>query len=129
VAAALSENHPMGTTMSRHRNGSQASEYVDVGRFACGRWRVRVNGRDLVVSVSPFRVWAFEATCPHRGLPLDDGVIRGRTVTCPFHGRTFDLRDGHPLPSRGDKAASGCPLTVFPVVRKRCRLLLRLPGS
>lgn len=119
--------------MRRHRDGPPPSEYVDVGlrlrRLQCGRWKVRIDGRDVLVSASPFRVWAFEDRCPHRGLPLDDGVVRGRTLTCPFHGRTFDLRDGHPLPSRGDPLAVGNPLTVLSVIRKGARLLVRLPRS
>jgi nitrite reductase/ring-hydroxylating ferredoxin subunit len=97
--------------------------HVGLHRLRFGRWRVRIGGWDVLVSVSPLRVWAFAAVCPHRGLPLDNGVIRGATITCPFHGRTFDLRDGHPV------RAAGCgPLTVFDVVRKGGRLLLRLPG-
>jgi phenylpropionate dioxygenase-like ring-hydroxylating dioxygenase large terminal subunit len=37
---------------------------------------------------------ALQAQCPHRGLPLADGVVRGETITCSYHGWSFD-RHGH----------------------------------
>ncbi len=38
--------------------------------------------------------WAIAATCPHLGGPLQAGTIAGDTVTCPWHGSVFCLRDG-----------------------------------
>ncbi|WP_297628996.1 Rieske (2Fe-2S) protein [Nocardia sp.] len=117
--------------MDRHRNRSESSECIDTGlrahRLQYGRWQAQIDSRDIVVSVSPFRVVAFENRCPHRGLPLDDAAIKGRTLTCPFHGRRFDLRDGRPLSSKDNPTAAGRPLPVFSVARKDGRLLVRLP--
>jgi nitrite reductase/ring-hydroxylating ferredoxin subunit len=116
--------------MKRDRNGAAPSQYVDVGlrlhMFKRGRWKVRVAGRDVLVLASPFRVWAFEDRCPHRGLPLDGCVVRGKAVTCPFHGRRFHLRDGRALPSRSNPQAAGNPLKMLPVVRQGARLLVGL---
>jgi nitrite reductase/ring-hydroxylating ferredoxin subunit len=110
---------------------SATSGYVDVGlrvhRLKYGRWKVRIGGWDILVTASPFRVRAFEDRCPHQGLSLECGAISGGRITCPHHGRHFDLRDGRPLPSRGDPLAVGHPLRVFSVIRKGARLLVRLP--
>jgi nitrite reductase/ring-hydroxylating ferredoxin subunit/uncharacterized membrane protein len=38
---------------------------------------------------------AISATCPHLAGPLNKGKIEGNTVTCPWHGSTFSLTDGH----------------------------------
>ena len=38
--------------------------------------------------------FAIDETCPHRGAPLHDGVVRDRVVHCPWHQWQFDLRDG-----------------------------------
>ena len=38
--------------------------------------------------------FALEGVCPHQGGPLGRGVLSGCTVTCPWHGWQFDVRDG-----------------------------------
>ena len=38
--------------------------------------------------------YAIDDTCPHRGGPLGDGKLHDATVTCPWHGATFDVRTG-----------------------------------
>jgi nitrite reductase/ring-hydroxylating ferredoxin subunit len=118
--------------MHRRRNGPEPAEYVDVGLrrrlLRRGRWQVRIAGRDVLVLASPLRVWAVEDRCPHQGKSLAGCVVNRTALTCPFHGRIFDLRDGHPLPSRSDPSATGEPLTVFAAIRKGARLLIGLPG-
>jgi nitrite reductase (NADH) small subunit len=37
---------------------------------------------------------AYENVCPHQGGPIGEGVVEDTTVTCPWHGWCFDLRDG-----------------------------------
>jgi nitrite reductase/ring-hydroxylating ferredoxin subunit/uncharacterized membrane protein len=37
---------------------------------------------------------AIDATCTHAGGPLDQGTLEDHTVTCPWHGSRFCLRDG-----------------------------------
>lgn len=32
--------------------------------------------------------------CPHAGLPLGGGERCGTTITCPFHGYTYNLQTG-----------------------------------
>lgn len=117
--------------MRRYRNGAEPTEYVDVGLrrrlLRRGRWKVRIAGHDVLVLASLFRVWAVEDSCPHQGRSLAGCAIRGTALTCPFHGRTFDLRDGHPIPSRSDPLATGQPLKVFSAIRKGARLLVGLP--
>jgi len=60
------------------------------------------EGRTFVVSnesIAVFRthcgeVYATQATCPHRGGPLADGLLGGAIIHCPLHDRAFDLRSG-----------------------------------
>jgi nitrite reductase/ring-hydroxylating ferredoxin subunit/uncharacterized membrane protein len=40
---------------------------------------------------------AINATCTHAGGPLDQGSLHDHTVTCPWHGSQFCLRDGSVL--------------------------------
>ena len=38
--------------------------------------------------------YALSNTCLHRGGPLGQGFVEGRTVTCPWHSWTFDVATG-----------------------------------
>ena len=53
-----------------------------------------VPGTALLVTRGRDRVTAVNATCPHRGGPLDGGQVDGDLVTCPWHGSQFSLVDG-----------------------------------
>src|SRR5947209_2415045 len=43
------------------------------------------------------RVFATQATCPHRGGPLADGLVGAGKVICPLHTYAFDLATGQAL--------------------------------
>lgn len=53
-------------------------------------------------------IFAVQASCPHRGGPLADGLIGGTTLICPLHSWKFDLATGSAL--FGD-----CGIKTFPV--------------
>jgi nitrite reductase (NADH) small subunit len=55
------------------------------------------------------KLFATQATCPHRKGPLADGLLGGGLVVCPLHGFRFDLATGRPI---GNECA---PLCTFPV--------------
>lgn len=56
--------------------------------------RVRAKSFPVLLVKRGDRIHAIAATCPHLGGPLDKGTIEGETVTCPWHGSVFSLRDG-----------------------------------
>ncbi len=43
------------------------------------------------------RVFATQATCPHKNGPLADGIIGSDQVVCPLHAYKFQLTDGKAL--------------------------------
>lgn len=53
------------------------------------------------------RVFAIQASCPHKGAPLADGLIGGTTLICPLHAWKFDLETGEPL-------FGSCGLKTYP---------------
>jgi nitrite reductase (NADH) small subunit len=55
--------------------------------------------RDSSGDVCVFRnaqdeVFALHDKCPHKGGPLSQGIVHGRSVTCPLHGWRIDLASG-----------------------------------
>jgi nitrite reductase (NADH) small subunit len=74
-----------------HRIGLAADVPLLEGRS------VRVAGRRVAVFRTEDGFSAIDAACPHLGGPLADGIVAGGCVTCPLHGRRFDLRTGEGL--------------------------------
>ena len=57
------------------------------------------------------KVFAVQASCPHKGGPLADGLLGENTVICPLHASKFDLTTGAALGG----PVGDCPLKTYPV--------------
>lgn len=55
---------------------------------------VRVGDKAVAVYNVAGTVYATTNTCPHRGGPLGQGFLDGRTVMCPWHAWTWDVATG-----------------------------------
>ena len=65
---------------------------------ACGSgMAAEAGGHQIALFNVDGTVSAIEGTCTHRGGPLGEGSLEGTTVTCPWHGATFDVRTGNHL--------------------------------
>ena len=73
--------------------------WIEVGRIA----DIPQRGARLVrlgdVPVAVFRtgdgeIFALVNRCPHRGGPLSEGIVSGRSVACPLHNWVIDLASG-----------------------------------
>lgn len=57
--------------------------------------QIKVCGETLVLIRDAGRAYALHDRCPHRGVPLSQGRQEfPGTLTCPYHGWTYDLTDG-----------------------------------
>jgi len=66
--------------------------------------RVKAGDVPVMLVKQNGAIYAITATCTHVGGPLDEGEIGNCTVTCPWHGSVYDLRDAHVIhgPAAGD---------------------------
>ena len=56
-----------------------------------------VGGRRIAIFRLLDGFAAIDAHCPHATGPLADGIVADSCVTCPLHGRRFDLSSGEAL--------------------------------
>ena len=53
------------------------------------------HGDIAVFRTSDDDVFAIHDKCPHKGGPLSQGIVHGRSVTCPLHSWKVRLEDGN----------------------------------
>ncbi len=66
-----------------------AAEVPDGGKLC-----LTVQQTPLVVAQIEGAFYAIENTCPHAGLPLGEGDLAGRVITCPYHGYAYNITNG-----------------------------------
>ena len=70
---------------------------VDVSGLGPGEMRaVEARGHSLLVCNAEGSFYVLQNRCPHAGVPLDRGRLRGCVLECAFHGGKLDVRDGRP---------------------------------
>jgi len=55
---------------------------------------VSTDGKDILVTNVDGNYSAMDDTCTHAGASLSEGSLDGSTVTCPWHGSTWDCKTG-----------------------------------
>jgi nitrite reductase/ring-hydroxylating ferredoxin subunit len=66
-----------------------------------GMLKVEVFGKSILLSMVNGEVYAIDAVCSHEGGPLEDGILDGFEIECPWHGSRFDVRTDHFLNHTG----------------------------
>jgi nitrite reductase/ring-hydroxylating ferredoxin subunit len=54
----------------------------------------QADGKTLAIANVNGAFMAIDNTCLHRGGPLGQGPLSGKTVTCPWHGWQYDMSTG-----------------------------------
>jgi NADPH-dependent 2,4-dienoyl-CoA reductase/sulfur reductase-like enzyme/nitrite reductase/ring-hydroxylating ferredoxin subunit len=73
--------------MAEHRIGS-ATKLLSDGEMK----RLELEGKPVVVARADGRYYAFGGNCPHWGAPLNEGLLNGHELMCPWHHTCFDVR-------------------------------------
>src|SRR5574337_2091091 len=75
-----------------------SQEFVPVLKtkdLATGKMKTVNFGGDIVCIINlGGNFYAINNICTHEGGPLDEGIIDGFEVECPWHGARFDIRTG-----------------------------------
>jgi nitrite reductase/ring-hydroxylating ferredoxin subunit len=57
--------------------------------------RVEHNGTPILLVRQGSQIYALAETCAHLGGPLSEGKLEDDTISCPWHGSRYSLKDGH----------------------------------
>ena len=74
--------------------------YRSTGQTAPGAGEMQavdVDGQKIAVANVDGTLYAFADACTHMQCSLSGGELEGRTVVCPCHLGTFDVRTGEVL--------------------------------
>jgi len=55
---------------------------------------IELNDKAVAVFNVDGKFYAINDTCKHRGGPLGQGELEGKTVVCPWHGWRYDVTTG-----------------------------------
>jgi NADPH-dependent 2,4-dienoyl-CoA reductase/sulfur reductase-like enzyme/nitrite reductase/ring-hydroxylating ferredoxin subunit len=75
--------------MAQHQVGPAATLLQD-GQMQ----RIELEGKPVVLARAAGEYYAFGGKCSHYGAPLNEGVLKGHTLICPWHHACFDIRSG-----------------------------------
>ena len=103
------------------------NDWIDIGKVEDiplqGARVVRTPQGDIAVfRTATDEIFALRDRCPHKGGPLSQGIVSGKTVTCPLHNWNIALDTGEAVaPDQG--CAGHYPVKV---VEGRISLLLKI---
>ena len=82
--------------------------------------KVIVGGSQVLVANVKGQYYAIGNVCTHFGGPLDQGVLNGQEVQCPWHGSHFDVTNG-----QVKRGPAGRPEPVYDVKVEGGNILVR----
>jgi len=85
------------------------------------RWTVEHDGRSYLVIALPTGPVVTDALCPHKQLPLAEGVLRDGALVCPGHWYAYDLDTG------SCRTTGDISLALYPVVSVDDSLFAEVP--
>ncbi len=74
--------------MTLHRVASRSELPEDQGTV------VPVGEREVALFRDREQVYAYPNVCLHKGGPVGEGLVIDGIVTCPWHGRQYDIATG-----------------------------------
>ena len=110
------------------QTAEMTNDWIEVGHLEdipqLGSRVVKTPDGDIAVfRNADDEVFALLNRCPHKGGPLSEGLIYGRTVACPLHNWCMELHTGQVV-----APDEGC-VPSYPVHIVDGRILLSLTAS
>lgn len=94
------------------RVGGLAEVFDATNRVVVCLEREGADPEELLILRLHHGIYAIVNRCPHLARTLDDGRIHGHVLTCPGHGRSYNVRSGRlagTLPGSGQRRLRRVP--------------------
>lgn len=75
-------------------SGPDLTQGVALAAFVDGKLLGHVGDQEVLLVQSGTEIFAIAAQCSHYHGPLNEGLVIGDTIRCPWHHACFDLRSG-----------------------------------
>lgn len=85
----------------------------------------KIDNLQLLLIQRRGEIYLFEASCPHRGHPLDAATIDNGIIQCPLHQYQFAIDDGRLLHATEENCRG---LRTFDIIYEGNELGVMLPG-
>ncbi len=74
---------------------AQFEKVAKVSDVKTGEGKVVIaGGKEVALFNVGGQFSAIDNVCPHQGGPLGEGMLDGEEITCPWHGWTFNVKNG-----------------------------------
>jgi len=73
---------------------------------------IEIKEKRILLTNYKGKIYAISANCCHAGAPLEDGILEGNKITCPWHRAQYDVTTGE---ATKDSAIPGLKQTKFEV--------------
>lgn len=99
------------------------AEYVTVAKksdISLGTMKkVEIGEKEILIVNLDGEFYAIDDRCGHMNMSLAAGKLKGKHVTCPFHGATFDIATGKAVARHSEEIDAYCRSLNLPVVRTK----------
>jgi len=88
-------SYALGMTSQNQKTNSQSHVVARESEIADGETlKVEIDDEPILLARVDGEIHAVGARCTHWGGPLEEGLLDGHTVMCPWHHACFDVRSG-----------------------------------
>lgn len=82
---------------------------------------IKVNNNLIAIfRTGESEFYGIENSCPHAGVPLDNGILNGKEVACLWHNWIFDLESGE------SPTCPGVSVRTFPLLIEDNKLFIQI---
>jgi len=85
------------------------ADYVPVGEMK----ECQTDDTEVLIVNLNYQFFCLEARCTHAGAPLSDGELKGKVLSCPWHGSQFDVTDGRVLQGPAEQSLKVYPAKIL----------------